>query len=130
MPAFLNALDNERAEIIEKIIGKEIYTESSKAIFDQAQTEYKKLETLKREEIQNFLLMHTSEIKNLQETIEQLEEDYQQTENLFFKLYEKEKQLKLHGQLQKEYKENQTALGEAQNRKAQIQSDLLRLKKP
>ena len=114
--AFLNALDNERAEIIEKIIGKEIYTESSKAIFDKAQTEYNKLEALK-EEIQNFPLMHTSEIKNLQETIQQLEEDYQQTENLFFELYEKEKQLKRHGQLQKEYKENQTALAEAKTGK-------------
>ena len=126
--AFLNALDNEKAEILEKIIGKEIYAESSKAIFEKAETEHKKLEALK-EEIQNFPLMHTSEIKNLQETMEQLEEDYQQTENLFFKLYEKEKQLKFHGQLQKECKENQTALGEAQNRKAQIRSDLLRLKK-
>jgi exonuclease SbcC len=126
--AFLNALDNERAEILEKIIGKEIYAKSSKAIFDKAETEYKKLEALK-EEIQNFPLMHTSEIKNLQETIEQLEEDYQKTENLFFKLYEKEQQLKLHGQLQKEYKENQTALAEVQNRRTQIQSDLLRLKK-
>ena len=126
--AFLNALDNERAEILEKIVGKEIYAESSKAIFDKAETEYKKLGALK-EEIQNFPLMHTSEIKNLQETLQQLEEDYQKTENLFFKLYEKEKQLKLHGQLQKEYKENQTALAGAQNRKAQIQSDLLRLKK-
>jgi len=126
--AFLNALDNERAEILEKIIGKEIYAESSKAIFDKAETEFKKLEALK-EEIQNFPLMHTSEIKNLQETIEQLEDDYQKTENIFFKLYERERQLKHHGQLQKEYKENQAALAEAKNRKAQIQSDLQRLRK-
>ena len=126
--AFLNALDNERAEILEKIIGKEIYAESSKAIFDKAETEFKKLEALK-EEIHNFPLMHTSEVKNLQETVQQLEEDYQKTENLFFKLYERERQLKHHSQLQKEYKENQTALAEAKNRKAQIQSDLRRLKK-
>ena len=126
--AFLNALDNERSEIIEKITGKEIYAESSKTIFNKAETEYKKLEALK-EEIQNIPLMHTSEIKNLQETVQQLEDDYQTTENLFFKLYEKEKQLKRHSQLQKEFKENQTALREAQNRKAQIQSDLRRLNK-
>ena len=126
--AFLNALDNERAEIIEKIIGKEIYAESSKDIFDKAKAEFKKLDALK-EKIQNFPLMQAFEIKNLQETIEQLERDYQKTENLFFKLYEKEQKLKLHGQLQKEYKENQVTLAEAQNQKAQIQSDLLRLKK-
>jgi exonuclease SbcC len=126
--AFLNALDNERAEILEKIIGKEIYAESSKAVFDKAETEFTKLEALK-EEIQDFPLMHTSEMKHLQETIQQLEEDYQKAENLFFKLYERERQLKYHGQLQKDYKENQTALAEAQNRKSQIQSDLRRLKK-
>jgi len=126
--AFLNALDNERAEILEKITGKEIYAEYSKAIFDNAETALKKLDALK-EEIHDFSLMHTSELKNLQGTIEQLEEDYQKTENLFFKLYEEEKQLKLHGQLQKEYNDNQAALAEAQNRKAQIQSDLLRLNK-
>ena len=126
--AFLNALDNERAEILEKIIGKDIYAESSKAVFDKFETEFNKLEALK-EEIQNFPLMHTSGIKHLQETIEQLEEEYQKAENLFFNLCQRERQLKHHGQLQKEYKENQTALAEAQNRKAQIQSDLGRLKK-
>jgi exonuclease SbcC len=87
--AFLNALDNERAEILEKIIGKEIYAEFSRAILDNAEREFKKFEALK-EEIQNFSLMHPSEIKNLQETVQQLEEDYQKTETLFFELYERE----------------------------------------
>ena len=126
--ALLNALDYERVEILEKIVGKEIYSESIKAAFEKAEIENKKLEALK-EEIQDFPSMHASVIESLQEAVQQLEDDFREAEDLFFKLSESEKQLKRHNQLQKKYHENQIALAEAQNRKEQMKADLERLKK-
>ncbi|MEA1946511.1 MAG: AAA family ATPase [Thermodesulfobacteriota bacterium] len=126
--ALLNALDYERVEILEKIVGKEIYSESIKAAFEKAEIENKKLEALK-EEIQDFPPMHASVIENLQEAIQQLEDDFREAEDLFFKLSESEKQLKRHNQLQKKYHENQIALAKAQNCKEQMKADLERLKK-
>jgi exonuclease SbcC len=126
--ALLTALDYERLEILEKIVGKEIYSESIKAAFEKTEKEDKKLEALK-EEIQDFPPIHASVIESLQEAVQQLEDDFQEAEALFFKLSESEKQLKRRTQLQKKYHENQIALAEAQNRKGQIKADLERLKK-
>lgn len=126
--ALLKALDFERMEILEKIVGKEIYSESKKAAFEKAEIENKKLEALK-EEIQDFPPMHASVIESLQEAVQQLEDDFQEAEDVFFKLSENEKQLKRHNQLQKKYHENQIALAQAKNRKEQIKADLERLNK-
>jgi exonuclease SbcC len=126
--ALLKALDYERMEILEKIVGKGIYSESIKAAFEKAEIENKKLEALK-EEIQDIPPMHASVIESLQEAVQQLEDDFQEAEDLFFKLSESEKQLKRQNQLQKKYHENQIALAEAQNRKEQIKADLERLNK-
>ncbi|MBW2245722.1 MAG: AAA family ATPase [Deltaproteobacteria bacterium] len=126
--ALLNALDSERMEILEKIVGKGIYSESITAAFEKAEIENKKLEALK-EAIQDFPPMHASVIASLQEAVQQLEDDFQEAEDSFFKLSEREKQLKRHNQLQKKYHENQIALVEAQNRKEQMKADLERLKK-
>ena len=126
--ALLNALDFERMEILEKIVGKGIYSESKKAAFEKAEIENKKLEALK-EEIQDVPPLHTSVIESLQEAVHQLEDDFREAEDSFFKLSEREKQLNRHNQLQKKYHENQIALVEAQNRKEQIKADLERLKK-
>jgi exonuclease SbcC len=126
--ALLNALDSERVEILEKIIGKGIYSESIKAAFEKAEIENKKLEALK-EAIQDFPPMNTSVIKRLQEAVQQLEDDFREAEDVFFKLSESEKQLKRRNQLQKKYHENQIAFAEARNRKEQMKTDLERLKK-
>lgn len=127
--ALLKALDCERVEILEKIVGKGIYSESIKAVFEKTEKEDKKLEALK-EEIQDFPPMNnTSVIERLKEAVDQLEDDFQEAEALFFKLSESEKQLKRHNQLQKKNHENQIALAEAQNRKEQIKADLERLNK-
>jgi DNA repair protein SbcC/Rad50 len=126
--ALLKALDYERVEILEKIAGKEIYSEPIKAAFEKAEIENKKLEALK-EEIQDFPPMHASVMEGLQEAIQKLEDDFQEAEDVFFKLSESEKQLKRRTQLQKKYQENQIALAKAQKRKEQMTADLERLKK-
>ena len=107
--ALLNALDSERVEILEKIVGKRIYSESITAAFEKAEIENKKLEALK-EAIQDFPPMHASVIERLQEAVQQLEDDFREAEDVFFKLSESEKQLKRRNQLQKKYPVSYTHL--------------------
>ncbi len=98
--AFLNALDNERAEILDKIVGKDIFSEVSKGAFENAETAVKKLQALKQE-IQDFPLMHRSEVENLKETVQQLEEEFNEADRLIFTLNENENRRKRYDQLQK-----------------------------
>lgn len=126
--SLLNALDYERVEILEKIVGPDIYSKTLAEIIKNAETEGKKLTALK-EEIQNFPLMHPSRFKALQESVQQLEENFQQAERSLLTLNVKEQRLKLLHQLTANYEENQAGLAEAQSRKEQMQPDLLRLKK-
>ncbi|MBU0988501.1 MAG: hypothetical protein KKH68_14720, partial [Proteobacteria bacterium] len=126
--ALLNALDNERAEILEKIVGPDIYAQFSKAALANAEKESNKLISLK-EGIQTFPPPHLSQVEMLRETIEQLEDDFRRAEHAVSALKEKEQQLKSCYQLQKEYEEKQIDLENARARKAQQQIDLLHLKK-
>ena len=126
--ALLNALDNERVEILEKIVGPDIYAQFSKAILVNVETENNKLIALK-EEIQNFPLPHPSEVEALPQKVQQLEDDFRQAEHSLSGLREKEQHLQVHQQLLKEYEEKQSDLANARERKEQLQSDLLLLKK-
>ena len=47
--AFLNALDNERMDILERIIGSDIYADYKKELFDNADKAQKTLDRLKQE---------------------------------------------------------------------------------
>ncbi len=126
--AFLNALDNERAEILDKIVGKDIFSEVSKVAFENAETADKKLQVLE-EKIQDSPLMHMSQVENLNETIQQLEEEFNEADRLILTLNENENWRKHHDQLGKKYQENHIAFEEAQNRKTRMESDFKRLKR-
>jgi len=126
--AFLNALDNERAEILDKIVGKDIFSEVLKAAVENAETADKKLQALE-EEIQDFPLMQRREVENLEETVQHLEEDFNEADGRILTLNEKENQRKRYDQLQKKYQEKQNAIEEARYRKSQMDSDFQRLKK-
>jgi len=126
--AFLNALDNERAEILDKIVGKDIFSEVLKAAVENAETADNKLQALE-EEIQDFPLMRRSEVENLEETVQQLEEDFNAADGRILTLNEKENRRKRYDQLQKKYQENRNAMEEARYRKSQMESDFERLKK-
>ena len=126
--AFLNALDNERAEILDKIVGKDIFSEVLKAAVENAETADKKLQALEQE-IQDFPLMRRSEVENLEETVQQLEEDFNEADRRILTLNEKENRRKRYDQLQKKYQENRNAIEEARYRKSQMESDFQRLKK-
>lgn len=126
--SLLNALDYERIEILEKIVGPDSYSKVPTEAINRAETETNKLVALK-EEIQDFPLMHPSKVKALQETVRQLEQDFEKTIKSLSTLTEKEQQLKLFNQLQQQYDEHQVSLTEALVCKEQMQSDILRLKK-
>jgi exonuclease SbcC len=126
--AFLNALDYERVEILEKIAGHDMYSNVVEEVVKNAETEDNKLTALK-EEIQNFPLMPPSEVKALEDTAEQLEDDFRETERTLSIFNEKKEQIRLVNQLKDEYDKNQMGLAEARGQKEQMQSDLLRLKK-
>ncbi len=126
--AFLNALDYERVEILEKIVGHDMYSNVVEEIVKNAETEDNKLTTLK-EDIQNFPLIPPSEVKALEDTTEQLEDDFRETERTLSIFNEKKEQIQLVRQLKDEYNKNQMGLAQVRGRKEQMQSDLLRLKK-
>ncbi|MFH1991279.1 MAG: SbcC/MukB-like Walker B domain-containing protein [Pseudomonadota bacterium] len=126
--ALLNALDNERTEILEKIVGPDIYAQFSNTVFANVETENDQLIALK-EEIQNFPLLHPSQVEALQENVHQLEDDFRQAEHSLSALQTKEQHLKHCHQLLKEYEGKQIDLANARERKAQLQSDLLLLQK-
>ena len=126
--ALLNALDNERVEILEKIVGPDIYAQFLNTVLANAETENNKLIALK-EEIQNLPLPHPSEVEALQQKVQQLEDDFRQAEHSLSGLREKEQHLRVHHQLLKEYEEKQIDLANARERKEQLQSDLLLFKK-
>jgi len=126
--AFLNALDNERAEILDKIVGKDIFSEVLKTAVENAETADKKLQALE-EEIQDFPLMHRSEVENLEEKVQQLEEDFNEADGRILTLNEKEIRRNRYDQLQKKYQDNRNAIEEARYRKSQMESDFERLKK-
>ncbi len=126
--SLLNALDYERIEILEKIVGPDSYSQVPAEAINRAETETNKLAAL-QEEIQDFPLMHPSKVKKVRETVQQLEEDFEKTVRSLSILTEKEQQLKILNQLHKQYDEHQINLAQALVRREQMQSDLLRLKK-
>lgn len=126
--SLLNALDNERIDILEKVVGPDIYSRTLAEIIKNSATEDNKLATLK-EELQNIPLMSPSEDKALEDVAEQMEEDFKEAEQRLSGLDAKKQQLLLFDQLNQEYDENRTRLAAARGRKEKMQPDLLRLEK-
>ena len=126
--AFLKALDNERVDILEKIVGGHMYSSVLEDTIRQLEKADSKLIELK-EKIQNVPLLHHTTVEALKETSRQLAEDLQATEQSITRLQQKAQQQALLNQLKKEYDENQIGLTAAQDRKKQMHADFLRLDK-
>ncbi len=126
--ALLTALDNERVDILEKIVGRHMYASALEdAVLNLEKADNRLLKL--KEEIQNVPLMSPSVAIALTETSRQLEEDLQATEQLIIRLQQKEQQQTIFNQLQHEYGQNQIGLKEAQNRKEQRHHDFWRLER-
>ncbi|MDM8522701.1 AAA family ATPase [Desulfococcaceae bacterium HSG8] len=124
--AFLNAKVNERAELLEKITGMEIYSEISRKAFEKAKAEKEKLSAME-DQIRSISLMPLEEIQELEETASHSEIQMQETENSLKTLKEQRDWLKGLIHLEKECEENKALLDDARNRRAEMQEDIRRL---
>ena len=84
--AFLNALDNERMDILERIIGSDIYADYKKELFDNADNAQKTLDRLKQE-LDGLPIMDANKLEaceqdldDFNEQLAELREDQQQIE--------------------------------------------------
>ena len=83
--AFLNALDNERMDILERIIGSDIYADYKKELFDNAEKAQKTLDRLKQE-LDSIAFMDADklsaceqDLNDFNEQLTELQEDQQLT---------------------------------------------------
>ncbi len=83
--AFLNALDSERLDILEKIVGSEIYADYQKNVIDQADASQQSLDYLKRE-LSNIALLDAEKLEASEHDLidfrEQVSEFQQQQHSL------------------------------------------------
>ncbi|HSO67761.1 MAG TPA: AAA family ATPase, partial [Desulfatirhabdiaceae bacterium] len=77
--AFLNALENERVEILEKIIGPEMRQEQAKSIRSRADVETERLQRL-QEDAAHFQTPEKARVEDIRETIEQAHADAREIE--------------------------------------------------
>lgn len=124
--AFLNAKDNERAELLEKITGTEIYSKISKKAFEKAKTENEKLDRLK-EHIRSISLTDPSQVRELEQNIRDDEARSRETEKSLEIMRQQEDWLKGLERLEKECMQARASLGAAQNQKDNIREDICRL---
>jgi DNA repair protein SbcC/Rad50 len=122
----LNALENERAEILEKIIGPEMSQELEESIRAGAEAENEKLLQLK-ETAGSFSLMEKSQLNALRESLEHDEEKLQATDRLIEELQAAEEWCRRVELLESAQRDAVEALAAAETRHARLQSDFLRL---
>ncbi len=79
--AFLNALENERAEILERIVGPEIAQEMEDAARSQAAIESERLQQLK-EQAATFPVPDKNQVQEARQSREQLQEEIQEQERI------------------------------------------------
>ncbi len=124
--SFLKALDNERAEILEKIMGSGVYEEYKESCKEKADRENEKLIFLK-EKMQSFDIMDSSEIDKLKQELYALENEKNEiSENLITLKNEKKRQKKLLD-LKSKFEDRQIALSSALARKEEMAADIKKL---
>ncbi len=124
--AFLKALDNERAEILEKIMGSGIYEEYKKSCRENSDKENEKLLLLK-EKVQSFDIMDSSAEARLKEELSALEDEKKEIlQNLRSLKEEKNKQKNLLD-LKDKLEDRQIALSSALAVKEEMAADIKKL---
>ncbi len=128
--AFLKSNQNERANLLEKITGMEIYTQISQKVFEKKKVELEKFESLKKE-VGSIELLSSSEITQITVQIKQRKIQREDLKKILHKLHEKINWLKNIEELKKsihEQKDEITNLKENQ-KKQKPQFDKLTLAK-
>jgi DNA repair protein SbcC/Rad50 len=126
--AFLNGLDSERSEILEKIIGPELTHELEESIRATAETESEKLLQLK-EAAGVYSTPSTDLIGTLRENLDQAEEELRKTDQLLDDLKAQEEWLERVARIESEEQNCSEALAAAEASAAQQRADLERLEK-
>ncbi len=124
--AFLNALDNERMDILERIIGSDIYADYKKDLFDNAEKAQKTLDHLKQE-LDSIAFMDVDQqeacqqdLNDFTEQLSELKEDQQQ-------LKQQQAQLTAITSLQKDIADQENDLKTALSQLADLQLNLAKL---
>ncbi len=124
--AFLNALDNERMDILEKIIGSDIYDDYKKDLFNKAEKSQKILDHLKQE-LDSIAFMDPEkqeaceqDLNDFNEQLNELREDQQHTK-------QQRGQLKAITSLQKSISDQENELKTAQTQLENLQLKLSKL---
>ncbi len=123
---FLDALESERAEILEKIMGAEMLQELKQSIGTRAAIESEKLDQLK-ESAASFTLLDKSRLKQIEQEQEQLIDELAQMEYTFRELQDLESWLEKLEQLQIADQRDAETLAEAKANLAKLQAPLSRL---
>jgi exonuclease SbcC len=124
--AFLNAGDNERAELLEKITGAEIYSLISMQAYQRADGEKRKLETLRNRQSANELMRP----EQIQEKNDLLQSNQQQLDSVNAELAQLELRKKFAltiQELNKTIQQNQRILNDLETKQQAEQANLSRL---
>jgi exonuclease SbcC len=124
--AFLNALENERAEILEKIMGVEMAEELEDSIGKRAREEQERLLQLK-EAADAFPMPDRSRIKELRQSHEESEEELRKSGERLRKLQELRAQGELHQRLESESLEAMAGLAAAEDEWSEARLEAQRL---
>ncbi len=126
--AFLTALESERAEILEKIIGPEMAREMADSIRTKAETENERLLQLK-ETAASLPLLDKSRQNELREALEQAREDLHETDRQLEELDIVQEWYQRVELLEKAQHDATEALAAAETRYAQTEADLQALER-
>ena len=125
---FLNAPDSERAELLEKMTGIDIYSLLSKKAFEIARLEKENLHDIQAK-VDAVVVLSPEEIEKLSNEILEVKAHYRENKSLL-QAMTKEKELRLRiEKLTKEQTEIKQTLDASIQKEIDMKSDLIRLKK-
>jgi DNA repair protein SbcC/Rad50 len=123
--AFLNALDTERAEILEKITGTDVYADYFEQLDRDIEKAHQELLGIK-EEIAAIPVMGEEELKSLQQEIAEFQEQWGEQQAVLEDFTKEGEWLEALERMEKEIGREQIALADAEQRRKQRESDLAR----
>ncbi len=128
--AFLKANPNERANLLEKITGMEIYTQISKRVFERKKIELERFEELKKE-IGLIEILSSNDIIQIQIQTTQRRSQREDLKKIVHAIYEKINWLKNRENIKKEIQRHKEKLSllEEEQKKQKLQFDKLSLAK-
>lgn len=121
--AFLNALENERSEMLEKIIGPELAQELEQSVHARSRAEHEKLLQL-QEEAENLPSADKERMNTLTASLEETEGELQEIDGFLAELKRSLELRRRMDHLEAEAKVAQEALASAEARAAEAQKDV------